>query len=155
MAELRPFRVISSAFMVAFWKSWIFFPLRRFTMWGVWHATGKREKFYMSEHNITTGGELNRKSAEHRWELFYFHLSISKWTTILIWKFSDVCKNTYFNYTTKLSAGQLQRTCMTMSTSLQKVVHKTLSTSPTMKRPETKSFRKVFVPFSVLSCNCL
>lgn len=26
MAELRPFRVISSAFMVALWKSWIFFP---------------------------------------------------------------------------------------------------------------------------------
>lgn len=33
-----------------------------------------REKFYMTEHNITTGGELNRDSAEHDWEQFYLHL---------------------------------------------------------------------------------
>lgn len=24
-----------------------------------------REKFYMTEHNITTGGELNRDATEH------------------------------------------------------------------------------------------
>lgn len=37
-----------------------------------------REKFYMTEHNITTGGELNRDSAEHDWEQFYLHLYLIK-----------------------------------------------------------------------------
>lgn len=59
MAELRPFRVISSAFMVTLWKSWIFFPFAPIYNVGGLACNGWDKKFYMTEH-------YNRWGTEHR-----------------------------------------------------------------------------------------
>ena len=101
MAELRPFRVISSAFMVAVWKSWIFFPLFAaiYNVGGL-ACNGWDKKFYMTEH-------YNRWGTEHRfcrtwlwtscWFFFcccFFYLKFHFIETLFKWWLTLVTKTT-------------------------------------------------------------